>query len=127
MGGVDADDAGDILVVAERGLGKRTPLSEFRLQGRGGNGVTLMKITDKTGNVAGMRYVLPDDDILLVTAQGMMIRTRASEVRRSGRITQGVKMIGLEPPDQVVSVARLAEREEPEAAEEEAGEQEPLF
>ena len=127
MAAVAAEEAGDILIVAERGFGKRTPLAEYRVQGRGGIGVTLMKITDKTGRVVGMRYVLPDDDILLVTAQGMMIRTRASEVRRSGRITQGVKMIGLEPPDQVVSVARLAEREEPEAAEEDAGEQEPLF
>jgi DNA gyrase subunit A len=126
MAVVAADDAGDILVVAERGFGKRTPVSEFRLQGRGGSGVTLMKITEKTGNVAGMRYVVPDDDILIVTAQGMMIRTRAAEVRRSGRITQGVKVIGLEAPDQVVSVARLAEREE-DIAEEDAAEQEPLF
>jgi DNA gyrase subunit A len=101
-------------------------VSEFRLQGRGGSGVTLMKITDKTGNVAGMRYVVADDDILLVTAQGMMIRTRAAEVRRSGRITQGVKMIDLEPPDQVVSVARLAERLD-DVAEGDPAEQEPLF
>jgi len=126
MAAVAADDAGDILVVAERGFGKRTPVSEFRLQGRGGSGVTLMKITDKTGNVAGMRYVVADDDILLVTAQGMMIRTRAAEVRRSGRITQGVKMIDLEPPDQVVSVARLAERLD-DVAEGDPAEQEPLF
>jgi DNA gyrase subunit A len=128
MAVVAADDAGDILVVAELGFGKRTPVSEFRLQGRGGFGVTLMKIGAKTGNVAGMRYVLPDDDILLVTAQGMLIRTRASEVRRSGRITQGVKVIGVEAGDHVVAVARLAEREEAEAEEGDgAGEQGQMF
>jgi DNA gyrase subunit A len=123
---VAADDTGDILVVAERGFGKRTPLSEFRLQGRGGNGVTLMRVTDKTGSVAGMRYVVPDDDILLVTAQGMVIRTRAGDIRRTGRVTQGVKVINLEPPDRVVSIARLAEREV-DGGEAEEPEQEPLF
>jgi len=107
-----ADDAGDILVVAERGFGKRTPVSEFRLQGRGGRGVTLMRVTSKTGKVAGMRHVVGDEDILLVTAQGMLIRTRAAEVRRSGRATQGVKIIGIAADDHVAAVARLAERDE---------------
>ncbi len=107
-----ADDTGDILVVAERGFGKRTPVSEFRLQGRGGSGVTLMRVTSKTGKVAGMRHVVGDEDILLVTAQGMLIRTRAPEVRRSGRATQGVKIIDIAADDHVAAVARLAERDE---------------
>ncbi|MFH1177028.1 MAG: DNA gyrase subunit A [Acidobacteriota bacterium] len=118
MAAFAADDAGDILVVAEKGFGKRTPLAEFRLQGRAGNGVTLMRVTERTGNVAGMRYVVGDEDILLVTAQGMMIRTRTAEVRRTGRATQGVKLIGLEANDQVVSVAKLAEVIEEVAGEE---------
>jgi len=107
-----ADDRGDILVVAERGFGKRTPVAEFREQGRGGKGITLMKITSRTGSVAGMRHVSGDVDILLVTAKGMMIRTSTSEVRRIGRATQGVKLMGLEGDDQVVALARLAERED---------------
>jgi DNA gyrase subunit A len=107
-----ADDQGDILVVAERGFGKRTPVAEFREQGRGGKGITLMRVTSRTGSVAGMRHVTGDEDIMLVTAQGMMIRTSASGVRRIGRATQGVKLIDLEEGDQVVAVARLAEREE---------------
>ncbi len=112
MATFSAEDKGDILVVAEHGFGKRTPVSEFRLQGRGGSGVTLMKVTTRTGNVAGMRYLAGAEDILLVTAKGMLIRTRSSEVRQSGRATQGVKLIGLETGDKVVSVARLAERED---------------
>jgi DNA gyrase subunit A len=110
-----ADDQGDILVVAERGFGKRTPVAEFREQGRGGKGITLMRVTSRTGSVAGMRHVAGDEDIMLVTAQGMMIRTSASGVRRIGRATQGVKLIDLEEGDQVVAVAKLAEREEDDA------------
>jgi DNA gyrase subunit A len=118
-----ADDRGDILVVAERGFGKRTPVEEFREQGRGGKGITLMKVTARTGSVAGMRHVVGDEDILLVTAKGMMIRTSASEVRRIGRATQGVKLMGLEEGDQVVALAKLAERVE----EEDEGDQKGLF
>jgi len=114
MAAFPADDKGDILVVAERGFGKRTPVAEFREQGRGGKGITLMRVTPRTGNVAGMRHVQGDEDIMLVTAQGMMIRTSASGVRRIGRATQGVKLIELGEGDQVVAVAKLAEREEPE-------------
>lgn len=123
MATFSAEDRGDILVVAENGFGKRTPVSEFRLQGRGGSGVTLMKVTPRTGNVAGMRYLEGAEDILLVTAQGMLIRTRSAEVRQSGRATQGVKLIDLEAGDRVVAVARLAERED----EDDQGEQEQLF
>jgi DNA gyrase subunit A len=73
-----------------------------------------MKVTAKTGNVAGMRHVSDEDDILLITSKGMMIRTRAAEVRRTGRATQGVKLMGLEADDKVVAVAKLVEREEEE-------------
>ncbi|MFZ5787670.1 MAG: DNA gyrase subunit A [Acidobacteriota bacterium] len=115
-----ADDAGDILVVAERGFGKRTPVSEFRVQSRGGSGVMLMRVTPRTGNVAGMRHVDGSEDVLLVTAKGMMIRTRSAEVRKIGRATQGVKLMGLEETDRVVAVAKLAERDE-EPAEGDSG------
>jgi DNA gyrase subunit A len=122
MAAFAADDKGEILVVAERGFGKRTPLADFREQGRGGKGIMLMKVTPRIGSVAGMRHIAGDEDIMLVTAQGMMIRTSAAGVRRSGRVTQGVKLIDLEDGDHVVAVARLAEREEEDEAE-----PEPLF
>ncbi len=108
----DPEDEGDILVVTDLGFGKRTPVSEFRLQGRGGYGITLMKLTAKNGKVAGIRHVHDDDQILLVTRQGMLIRMNVDEVRRIGRATQGVRLIRLEDDDRVVAVAKLVEREE---------------
>ncbi|NOZ79047.1 MAG: DNA gyrase subunit A [Acidobacteria bacterium] len=108
----DPADPGDILVVTDLGFGKRTPVSEFRIQGRGGYGVTLMKLTEKNGSVAGIRHVHDDDQIMVVTRQGMLIRMNAGEIRRIGRATQGVRIIRLDPDDRVVAVAKLAEREE---------------
>ncbi|MGQ9751080.1 MAG: DNA gyrase subunit A [Thermoanaerobaculaceae bacterium] len=107
-------ESGDILVVSEKGYGKRTPVGEFRLQGRGGGGVRLMHLTQRTGAVAGIRHVHQEDDVLLVTAQGMLIRTQASGIRRTGRHAQGVRLINLNGDDRVVAVAKLAEREEGE-------------
>ncbi len=118
MAAFTAEDRGDILVVAERGFGKRTPVAEFRAQGRGGKGVMLMRVTERTGSVAGMRHVTGEEDILLITAGGMMIRTAAAGVRQIGRATQGVKLIDLTAEDRVVAVARLAEHEEQESGEE---------
>ena len=112
----DPEDEGDILVVTDLGFGKRTPVSEFRLQGRGGYGITLMKLTEKNGKVAGIRHVHDGDQILLVTEQGMLIRMNVDEVRRIGRATQGVRLIRLEDGDRVVAVAKLVEREEEEDA-----------
>lgn len=106
------NEGGDILVVSENGYGKRTPVEEFRLQGRGGTGIILMHLTARTGAVAGIRHVHEDDDVLLVTAQGMLIRTRSAEIRRTGRAAQGVRLINVNGEDRVVAVAKLAEREE---------------
>jgi DNA gyrase subunit A len=106
----EPEDEGDILVVTSLGYGKRTPVSEFRVQGRGGYGITLVRLTEKNGVVAGIRFVHEDDQILLVTEQGMLIRMDVAEVRRIGRATQGVRLIRVEPGDQVVAVAKLAER-----------------
>ncbi len=96
----------DILVVTELGFGKRTPISEFRVQNRGGYGMKLIRLTDKTGAVAGIRHVSDDDEILMVTERGMLIRTKAEELRRIGRATMGVRVIRLADGDQVVAVAR---------------------
>ena len=79
-------------MVTERGFGKRTPVSEFRLQRRGGNGVTLVKLTAKNGSVVGIRYVHEDDQVLMVTEQGMLIRMSVDEISRIGRATQGVRV-----------------------------------
>ncbi len=102
---VDPEDDHDILVVTDLGFGKRTAVSEFRLQGRGGFGVALIKLTEKNGNVIGMHHVREEDQLLLVTEGGILIRMNVSEIRRIGRATQGVRLIRLDEGDRVVSVA----------------------
>jgi DNA gyrase subunit A len=96
----------DILVVTNLGFGKRTPIGEFRVQHRGGYGVKLIQLTKKNGVVAAIRHVEEDDEILVVTEGGMMIRMNTTEIRRIGRATQGVRIIRLKEGDRVVSVAR---------------------
>jgi len=105
----DAAEENDILVVSELGFGKRTAISEFRIQGRGGFGMKLIRLSEKTGAVAAIRHVHEDDEILVVTEGGMLIRMNVGEIRRIGRATQGVRIIRLDEGDRVVSVAR-AER-----------------
>ncbi len=117
----DPEDAGDILVLTDLGYGKRTPVSEFRLQQRGGYGLTAMRLTDKNGSVAGIRHVHDGDQILVVTKNGMMIRMHVDEIRRIGRLTQGVRIIRLDGEDRVVAVAKLVEREEDEEETPETG------
>jgi DNA gyrase subunit A len=105
---IDADDLGEILVVTDQGFGKRTPIADFRLQRRGGYGITLARLTDKNGKVSAIRHVTEDDEILVVTEKGMLIRMSVAEIRLSGRATQGVRVIRLDDDDRVVSLA-LAE------------------
>jgi DNA gyrase subunit A len=111
---IDPAAPDDILVVTDRGFGKRTPVDEFRLQGRGGYGMKLIQLTDKNGAVAGIRHVHEHDQILILTERGMVIRTGVEEIRQSGRSTQGVRVIRLDEDDLVVSVAKLAERTDDE-------------
>jgi len=102
----------DILTVADGGFGKRTEMDEYRLQSRGGKGVITMKTTDKTGRVVGVQLVSPDDQLMLITNTGKIIRLRIKDIRVIGRNTQGVRLIELEEGERVVSLARLAEKEE---------------
>ncbi len=108
---VDPADENDILVVTDLGFGKRTPVGEFRLQKRGGYGIKLIQLTPRNGMVAGIRHVAEGDQLLIVTEGGIFIRTHVSEVRRSGRSTQGVRMMRLDDGDRVVSIAKLADEE----------------
>jgi DNA gyrase subunit A len=108
----------NLLTVSENGYGKRTPMEEYRLQSRGGKGIITMKTTtDKTGRVVGVQQVTDDDQLMLVTNIGKIIRLRVKDIRVIGRNTQGVHLIGLEEGERVVSLARLAEKEEEEEAE----------
>jgi DNA gyrase subunit A len=104
----------DLLTVAENGFGKRTQIDEYRLQSRGGRGIITMKTTEKTGRVVGVQQVTPDDQLMLVTNKGKIIRLRIKDIRVIGRNTQGVRLIDLDEGERVVSLARLAEKEEDE-------------
>ena len=105
-------DTGTLLTVAQNGYGKRTTLEEYRLQSRGGVGIINIQTSDRNGKVVGIAYVTDDDQVMLISQQGMILRTRAGDIRPIGRATQGVRLIEMEEGDSVVAVAKLAEREE---------------
>ena len=117
-----------LLAVAEKGYGKRSEMDEYRLQTRGGKGIITMKTTDRTGPVVGVRMVTDDDDIMLVTDGGKVIRTPVRGISIIGRNTQGVRLIDLSDGEKVVGVARLAENDvaddvaEPDASEPDSAE-----
>ncbi|MEA2162451.1 MAG: gyrase subunit [Thermoanaerobaculia bacterium] len=111
---VASDERGQVLTITEKGFGKRTPVSAYRLQSRGGIGVTNIKTTDKNGKVAGISYVFEDDQVLLITEQGMIIRTNVGDIRSIGRSTQGVRVINIDENDLVVAAVKLVDKDEPE-------------
>src|SRR5262252_3135996 len=103
---------GTLLTVTEGGYGKRTEMEEYRVQSRGGVGVINISTSARNGQVVGVAYVQSGDELLLITQQGMILRTLTDDVRAIGRATQGVKLIEIEGEDKVVSVARLVEKDE---------------
>ena len=105
-------EEGTMLTVAQNGYGKRTGLEEYRQQSRGGVGIINIQTSDRNGKVAGIAYVHDDDEVMLISQQGMILRMRAGDIRTIGRATQGVRLIEMEEGDAVVSVARMPEREE---------------
>ena len=101
-----------ILLVTENGMGKRTLISEFNAQNRGGKGVKCYKITEKTGNVIGARAVNEDNEVMLITTEGIIIRIACSDISILGRITSGVKLMNLKNDITVASIAKVREKEE---------------
>jgi len=100
-----------ILTVAENGYGKRTQASEYRIQNRGGSGIFTVKRTQKTGDVIGIKTVVDEDELMVISNKGKIIRLRAVDIPIQGRSTQGVRLIALEEGEGVVAVAKLAEKE----------------
>ncbi|MFH1856196.1 MAG: DNA gyrase subunit A [Candidatus Omnitrophota bacterium] len=109
-----------LLSVTEKGFAKRSDFSEYRLQSRGGSGIINVKTTDKNGLVAGLKTVTDEDEIMVITHTGMVVRCPIKDVRIIGRNTQGVKLISLKSNDKVMSVATLAAKEEEVETEEES-------
>jgi DNA gyrase subunit A len=100
-----------ILVVTENGMGKCSHIEEYRVQRRGGKGIITVNRTEKTGDVVGVMEVLPADEIMLITMQGLIIRSSVAQVRVTGRIAQGVKLVQLDAGDRVTAVARVVPEE----------------
>jgi DNA gyrase subunit A len=102
-----ARDDADLFVITENGFGKRTNISEYPVQGRGGQGVRTVKLTDRKGYLAGVRVVRDNHEIMLQSRDGTVIRLRADGIQRYGRATQGVKVMNMREGDVVSAVARM--------------------
>ena len=107
-----------LLVVSENGMGKRTSISEFTCQNRGGKGVKCYKITEKTGNVIGAKAVNEENEIMMIPTEGIIIRLQCSDISILGRITSGVKLINLSEGVTVASFAKVREKDEDKAEKE---------
>lgn len=112
------DEQNEILMVSEKGIGKRTTASEYREQSRAGKGVISMKLTPKTGDVVGVVFVEDDKDLMCLTSIGKMIRVDSDTIRKAGRNTSGVKIVNVENKDKVVSIAKCPKEDTDENSEE---------
>ena len=111
-----AEEGMDILTLTEKGYGKRTPVSEYRLCNRGGKGVTNIKITDKNGSVKAVMLVDGKEELMLVSKQGIGIRIKCSDISIIGRATQGVRVMRLEEGDHLAFAAKIVAGAEEEAS-----------
>jgi DNA gyrase subunit A len=110
--GVIEDEQDRVLSISANGYGKRTPVSDWRVQGRGGIGVIAMECSERNGNMVNLNLVKPDDQLMVITDSGRVIRTLVEQIREVGRNAQGVRVIRLEGDEHVVDVAPVAEREQ---------------
>ncbi|PFO03067.1 DNA gyrase subunit A [Bacillus sp. AFS076308] len=110
------EEDNDVLIVTKNGYGKRTPASEYRIQGRGGKGIKTCHVTDKNGNLVSMRAVTGEEDLMLITTGGVLIRTDVAGISQMGRNTQGVKLISLKESENefVATVAKVEKEEDDE-------------
>ncbi|MEJ8547330.1 DNA gyrase subunit A [Brevibacillus borstelensis] len=119
----------EVLIVTANGYGKRTPVDEYRIQSRGGKGIKTHNVTERSGHVVGLKVVEPEEDLMIITTSGIIIRTEMKGISVMGRYTQGVKLIRLSENEQVGSVAKVPPSDDEEShdeAETEPNEQEPL-
>jgi DNA gyrase subunit A len=113
---VSTDDS--VLIVTTKGYGKRTPMDEYRVQSRGGKGIKTLNITEKNGPIVGLKVVKEDEDLMIITASGTVIRTSMAGISMMGRNTQGVRLINIRDDDEVATVARVEKNEEPAESDE---------
>jgi DNA gyrase subunit A len=104
-----------VLVVSEKGYGKRTDIDDYRVTNRGGKGVKTLNVTDKTGNLVAIKGVTDNEDLMIINKSGVVIRIAVADLRVMGRATQGVRLITLKEGDEIASVANVEHDEEVEA------------
>ena len=112
VGAVAADEDTQMLTVSEKGLGKRSQIHDYRLSNRGGTGVITLKVTEKTGELISLQSVRDDEELLIITKGGIVIRQRIDTIRETGRTAQGVKLINLDDTDSVAAVAKILQEPE---------------
>jgi DNA gyrase subunit A len=110
-----------VLTGCQNGFGKRTPVDAYRLQRRGGSGVINIKTTDRNGDVVGMKAVCDDDELMLITEKGILMRTRVAEIRETGRNAAGVRLIKIDDGDRLVAMAKVDAEEAPAGGDAAAG------
>lgn len=108
------DASKTVLVVSEKGFGKRTAMDEYRFTNRGGKGVKTINVTDKTGSLVGMLDVQPTQDLMITCKSGVTIRMKVADISEQGRATQGVKLIRLDEGDEIAAITKLDDQEQPE-------------
>lgn len=106
------EESNDVLVVTVNGYGKRTPASEYRIQTRGGKGLKTLNVTERNGELVAVKAVTGEEDLMLITAQGVMIRMDVNDISTTGRNTQGVKLIRLQDGEFVSTVAKVEKEDE---------------
>ena len=117
--GMQLDTQGDsLLIVSEKGLGKITDMNEFTVQHRGGKGIKCYKISEKTGNVVGVKAVDDTREVMLITTEGVIIQIECKDISKLGRITSGVKLINLDENVTVATIAKVSKKPENEKGEE---------
>jgi len=130
VGGIEVDDTKDevvgmicvnkedttrtVMVVSEKGFGKRTQIDEYRITNRGGKGVKTINVTEKTGGLVGILYVTEKEDLIITCKSGVTIRTGIQSIREAGRATQGVKLIRLDEGDEIAAISQIEDQVEPE-------------
>jgi DNA gyrase subunit A len=107
-----SDMSKDILVVSEKGYGKRSKLEDYRITNRGGKGVKTINVTDKTGYLVALKDVTDQDDLMIITKKGLTIRIPVADLRVMGRATQGVKLINIKENDEIAAVAKVMHNED---------------
>ena len=111
------DPSRTVLVVSEKGFGKKTSIEEYRITNRGGKGVKTINVTEKTGSLVGLLSVTEKEDLIITCKSGITIRTSIQQIREAGRATQGVKLIKLDENDEIAAISQIEEQEEPAIAE----------